>query len=137
MLGQPQRAVFSAFALGQLFGLVLADVVALTLAFVAGLAKVSGAPAEPLSNTAAVAALEVYKIAPVGLAALLAVLDADTGATGADQFFGLVDLLLLLRAYAVLFSAEVGVFALEALIVSQLVHSELLQVVVVLVLRVQ
>lgn len=137
MLGQTQGAVFTALALGQLFGLVLADVVTLALTFVAGLAKVSGAPAEPLSHTAAVAALEVYKIATVSLTALLAVLDANAGAARADELFGLVDLLLLLRADAVLLAAEVGVFALEALVVSQLVHGELLQVVVVLVLRVQ
>lgn len=104
-----------ASAFGQLLLGVLADVVALALALVAGLAEVRVAPAEPLRDAAAELALEFYEV----LAVLGAVLDRDVAAVGADQLLRLEGAShvvgLVHGCDAVLPASEVGILALEAL----------------------
>ena len=70
------------------------------------------------------------------LAILDAVLGAGAGTSTANQLLGFELLFFLLCANAILFTSEVGFPTLEALIVSELEHGPLLQVVVVLIVRV-
>lgn len=77
MLRQSKSAVLAATALRQLVWLVLADVVAFALAFMAALAEMSRAPAEPLRDRATVPALKLNEVSAVHLAVLLSIFDSD------------------------------------------------------------
>lgn len=103
----------------------------------ARLAEVSVAPAEPLRNRAAEFALELDKVGAVLRAGRDARADGDGSALAADELLLLPVLIIILvaciaRATATLLhAAEVGVAALEAHVVGELLHRVLLQLVVV------
>lgn len=137
MLRDTEWAVRPSFALGQLLRFVLADVVSFALALVAALTEVSGAPAEPLRNAAAVAAFEIDEFRSVHLAILFSVLDSDRSARATYELLRLEHLLFLLSANAILLATEVGTLALETLIVGQLEHGPILKVIVKLVIGVR
>lgn len=121
-----ERALVLAWALRQLIRRVLRDVVAVALTLVTRLAEVSRAPAEPLRDGATVSALELDEILPM----LLAVVDRNVAALGADQLFWLEIALVVLQApHAVLQTSEVGRLALEALVVGVDGHGVLLRLV--------
>ena len=130
-----EGAGLDAGALGQFADLLAGYVVALTLPRMARLAEVGVAPAEPLRDRAAELAFELDEVGAV----VLAVGDAEVAAEGlggalaADEFFWLELLGGLLRRDAVLHAAEVGHFALEALVVRQLEQGPRLQVVIVVI----
>lgn len=131
-----KRAGLWSSALRQLSLRFLGHVVAVHLSLVAGLTEVRGAPAEPLRYRAAEAALELYVVRAVLAAVGRACSQRDGGALAAHQVFLLVLLALFLSTDAVLHASEVRHFALEALIVGELVERELLQIVIVLVVGV-
>lgn len=130
MLGQHQWALRSTRALRQLFWFILAHVVTLALASVAPLAEMGCTPAVPLRWIATVSALVLDKFGSVIFAALDAVLGAGTGASTAYQLFRLELLVFLLCANTVLFTTKIRFITLETLVVSQLEHGPLLQVIV-------
>ena len=80
-------------------------------------AEVSVAPAEPLGDRAAEFALELDEISSVLGAAASTYSKLLRGALAAYQVLRLEVLLLLLRRDTIFHAAEVGYFALEALVV--------------------
>ena len=118
-------------ALGQFISRIFTNVVTFTLPFVAILAEVSRAPAEPRSYAAAELALEVDKVCSVLVAFLLATANFTSSAFWANQFFRFEFLLIIAcRSYAIFFTAEIRIFTLKALVVSQFVHCKFRQVVI-------
>lgn len=121
-----QGALIWARALRKLFLLLSRYVVSTALRLVAWLAEVSVTPAEPLGDTATELALEVDKF----LSVLLALLDSSTDGLcctlTADQLFLLEVGVVLVCLIAVLHSSEIWTLALEAHVVGEFAHCELL-----------
>jgi hypothetical protein len=95
---------------------------------VAALTKVSIAPTEPLSETAAKLAFKVDVLGPVCFATLNAALKRSSGTFTTHQLFWLELLLFLLRSNTIFLAAKVCIFTFEALIVGQFVHGKLLKI---------
>jgi hypothetical protein len=95
---------------------------------VAALTKMSVAPTEPLSKTAAKLAFKVDVLRSVCFATLDAALKWSSGTFTTHQFFWLKLLLLLLRSNTIFLAAKVSIFTFEALIVGQFVHGKLLKI---------
>lgn len=131
-----ERAASLAGAPGQLRDFVAADIVAVALPFVARFAEVGVAPAEPLRDRAAELALELDEVRPVLLALAGAEAELRGRALAADEVLRLEILLLLLRGDAIFHTAEVGLMALEALVVGQFEKCPGLQIVIVRVVGV-
>ena len=112
------------------------DVVSFNLPLVAALAEVGVSPAEPLGYGAAELAFELYVVRSMGLAVLNTGAYTHGRALTAHQLLRLILLSFLLRVDAVLHTSEVCALTLEALVVSKLEHSPLLQIVIESVIRV-
>jgi hypothetical protein len=108
------RAFTLAEAFWQLVFGVFADVVAVALALVAGLAEVGVAPAEPLGDGAAELAFELDEVFSV----LGAVVNGDLTAIGADELLGVErssSLRLVHGSHAIFPSSKIRFLAFEAL----------------------
>jgi len=95
------------------------------------LAEVSITPTEPLRDGTAEATLELDKVSPMRLADGITCPDTLRSALTAHRIFRLELLLLLLSIDTIFHATEVGLLALEALVIGQLIHRVLFQVVMV------
>lgn len=125
-----------ASALGQIFQLILANIVTLALPSMAVLAKVSGSPAKPLRHRTAKLALELNEITSMSFALLGPTTHRVSRTLTTNQLLGLKFLLLHLRIYTIFLAAEISVLTLKALIVSKLIHRKILELVIVIICRV-
>lgn len=131
-----KRAFFSWAALGQFCLGLLRHIVTVYLTLMARLAEMRGAPAEPLGKRTAEPAFELDIVSSVLLAICYACSYTDCRAFTAYQLLQFIWLTFLLGLDTILHSSKVGVLALEALIISQLIHCVLLNVLEVDVVRV-
>ena len=134
-----KRATWEAWTLRQLGLLFIAHKLVVHLQCMARIAEVRRAPAEPLGYGAAELTLELYVLDTMLCTVFNTSADTFGGALTADEILLLVVfclILLLCIDYAIFQTAEIWLFAFEALVVCAFEDGETLQVVEILPVRV-
>jgi hypothetical protein len=125
-----KRTLLDSWTLGEFLLFLSGHVITRALLLVAGLAKMSVSPAEPLRDAAAKLAFIFYEVHPV----LFAILHSSThglrSALSANQLFFFEIEVVLVGLVAIFHSSEVGILALETHVIGQFGHCIILQFVV-------
>lgn len=132
-----KRATWEARTLWQLGLLFITHKLVVHLHGMARITEVRRAPAEPLGDGTAELALELYVVDAVLCTVFNPCSDTFCGALAAYEILLLVLLWLLCINFAIFQTAEIWLFAFEALVVCTFVDGKPLKVVKKLVLRVQ